>query len=40
VLAGVPVDHAGTPLEIDPITGAISVARTSPLFPMPRGLRR
>lgn len=39
VLAGVPVDHAGTPLEIDPTSGAISVARTSPLFPMPRGLR-
>lgn len=40
VFPGVPIDPSGTPFEIHPTTGVISVARTSPLFPMPRGLRR
>ena len=40
VLPGMPTDPTGTPYDIDPTTGAITVARTSPLYPMPRGLRR
>jgi hypothetical protein len=40
VIPGVPTDPAGTPLEINPTTGAITVSPRSPLFPMPRGLRR
>ncbi len=35
VLPGIPVDTAGTPLDIDPLTGDISVSPSSPLFPMP-----
>jgi hypothetical protein len=40
VLPGMPTDPTGTPYDINPTTGAITVARTSPLYPMPRGLRR
>lgn len=39
-LRGIPLDPAGTPYEIDPATGAVSVARTSPLTPMPMATRR
>lgn len=34
VLRGIPVDPAGTPYQIDPTTGRITVAEKSPLFPM------
>lgn len=40
VFPHVPPDPAGTPFDINPTTGAITVSRQSPLFPMPRGLRR
>lgn len=40
VLPGMPTDPTGTPYDIHPTTGAITVAQTSPLYPMPRGLRR
>ena len=40
VLEGIPVDPTGTPYDINPTTGAITVSRSSQLFPMPRGLRR
>ena len=36
VLLGAPVDPAGTPYEIDPATGRVSVSPQSPLFPMPQ----
>jgi hypothetical protein len=34
-MRGVPLDPAGTPFAIDPQTGAVSVAPSSPLQPMP-----
>ena len=34
-VAGVPLDPAQTPYEIDPLTGRVRVSRQSPLFPMP-----
>ena len=40
VFRGIPVDPTGTPYDLDPVTGKIAVARNSPLWPMPRGLRR
>ena len=40
VFPGMPTDPTGTPYDIDPLTGRITVARTSPLWPIPRGLRR
>jgi tetratricopeptide (TPR) repeat protein len=40
VLVRVPVDPTGTPYEIDPATGRVSVAQQSPLFPMPEEPRR
>ncbi len=40
VLSGIPVDPSGTPYDIDPRTGKISVSQTSPLFPMPPSARR
>lgn len=39
-LRGIPVDPSGTPYEIEPRTGQISVSRKSPLFPMPSSARR
>jgi len=36
VLRGVPYDATGTPFEIDPGTGSVSVSNRSPLFPMPQ----
>ena len=39
-LRGVPVDPAGTPFEIDPATGRVSVSQRSPLFPLPDDTRR
>ena len=38
LLPGVPLDPAGVPYELDPMTGAISVAQISPLFPLPARL--
>ena len=40
VFGGVVVDPSGTPYEIDPVSGAVTVARSSPLFPMPRSRLR
>lgn len=34
-LPGIPIDPVGTPFEIDPATGVISVSERSPLYPMP-----
>ena len=34
-LRGLPVDPAGTPYEIDPATGRVTVSEKSALFPMP-----
>src|SRR6185503_17960582 len=34
-LRGIPVDPAGTPYEIDPVTGRVTVSTGSSLFPMP-----
>ena len=38
--ARVPYDPTGTPFEIDPATGDVSVSRSSPLYPMPQEPRR
>jgi hypothetical protein len=35
-LRGVPVDPSGTPYEIDPQTGHVTLARASLLFPLPK----
>lgn len=35
VLRGIPLDPAGTPYEIDPVTGRVRVSSRSELFPMP-----
>ena len=40
VFRGIPTDPTGTPFDIDPVTGKITIARASPLWPIPRGLRR
>jgi tetratricopeptide (TPR) repeat protein len=32
---GVPVDPAGTPYDLDPVRGTVTLSRTSPLFPLP-----
>jgi tetratricopeptide (TPR) repeat protein len=40
VLPGQPVDPAGTPYTLDPVTGSIRVSAQSPLFPMPEEPRR
>jgi tetratricopeptide (TPR) repeat protein len=34
-LRGIPVDPSGTPFEIDPASGQVTVSQQSPLFPMP-----
>jgi tetratricopeptide (TPR) repeat protein len=36
VLVRVPYDPTGTPFDIDPATGRVSVSSQSPLFPMPQ----
>ncbi|HXG56136.1 MAG TPA: hypothetical protein VNJ03_12220, partial [Vicinamibacterales bacterium] len=36
-LQGIPVDPGGTPYDLDPHTGQVSVSQASPLFPMPAG---
>jgi hypothetical protein len=40
ILPGVPVDPAAIPYAIAPDTGEVSVAASSPLFPMPKHMRR
>ena len=40
VLRGMPVDSTQTPLDIDPVTGDITVSTRSPLYPMPDAQRR
>ena len=40
VLPGYPTDPTGVPFEIDPVTGEVTVARGSELWPMPRQLKR
>ncbi len=35
VLRGIPLDPTGTPFEIDPVTGTVSVSNESTLLPMP-----
>lgn len=35
-LRGVPVDPSGTPYELDPVTGAVTVSEQSLLFPLPK----
>ena len=40
VLVRVPFDPVGTPYELDPATGRVSVSEQSPLFPMPEEPRR
>lgn len=35
LLTRIPLDPTGTPYEMDPATGRVSVSRSSPLFPMP-----
>lgn len=40
VLSRVPYDPTGTPFEIDPATGRVSVSNQSPLFPMPAASRQ
>ena len=40
VFPGTLVDPTGTPYDIDPVSGTVTVSRASPLYPMPRGLRQ
>jgi hypothetical protein len=35
-LRGVPLDPSGTPYELDPVTGRVTVAESSLLFPLPK----
>ncbi len=35
ILRGVPPDPSGTPFEIDPATGAVSLSKRSTLYPLP-----
>ncbi len=35
ILRGIPVDPAGTPFDLDPATGQVAIAKSSPLWPMP-----
>lgn len=35
LLRSIPLDPSGTPYDIDPSTGRVSVSRASPLYPMP-----
>ena len=39
-LRGIPIDPAGVPYRLDPVTGRVSVSEESPLFPMPQNIRR
>ena len=34
-LRGLPLDPAGTPFEIDPLTGTVRLSASSPLYPLP-----
>jgi tetratricopeptide (TPR) repeat protein len=35
LLRGIPVDPTGTPFDVDPVTGTVSVSTRSDLYPMP-----
>jgi hypothetical protein len=37
---GVPVDPSGTPYELDPVTGLVTAAESSVLFPLPKPVER
>jgi hypothetical protein len=39
-LRQVPVDSTGTPFDLDPVTGHVTVGKDSPLQPMPDLARR
>ncbi|HSC29997.1 MAG TPA: hypothetical protein VLD67_22140, partial [Vicinamibacterales bacterium] len=39
-LRGIPLDPAGTPYELDPVTGNVSVSPQSDLHPMPDEARK
>jgi hypothetical protein len=39
-LRGIPPDPAGTPFEIDPVTGRARLSSSSPLFPLPLSMGR
>jgi tetratricopeptide (TPR) repeat protein len=39
LLPGIPLDSSATPFALDPVTGAITVARESKLFPLPGQLQ-
>ena len=38
LVRGVPLDPTGVPYTLDPVSGAIDVAKESTLFPLRRGL--
>jgi tetratricopeptide (TPR) repeat protein len=40
VLRAIPLDPAGTPFEIDPVTGKVTLAKSSPLLPLPEPMMR
>jgi tetratricopeptide (TPR) repeat protein len=40
MLRGVPLDPAGTPYELDPVTGRVTASKESKLFPLPDDTRR
>ena len=40
LLRGIPIDPTGVPYEIDPATGAVTVPRSSSLYPLPDDTRR
>ena len=39
LIQGIPLDPAGRPFALDPVSGAVDVARDSPLFPLRPGGR-
>lgn len=39
-LRGRPIDPAGTPFDLDPATGEVTVSPASPLFPLPKPVER
>ena len=40
ILRGLPLDPTGTPYEIDPATGRVTLSTTSSLWPLPEEPRR
>jgi hypothetical protein len=39
ILPGIPLDPVGTPYNLDPVTGAVTIAPQSGLFPLPDDIR-